>query len=236
MKLRTKLKIMQVLSYVGMAFLIISLTATALVTFHYLHNYLKQKEYQELQSKQCDVHTEEIKLLQEEIEILKEEKAELSKEIEMVYSTVESEIQNHSELKNVLSLSEEDVNLLAKLVKCEAGNDTFESKVAVCVVVLNRINDNRFRQNTVKDVIYAGGQFQPVTDGYFEAAIPTDDCYFAVEYALSLTYTEINDRYGFDEYKGTDLLYFKSTSDVKQWGSNKEYAFTIGKTDFYYAK
>ena len=160
---------------------------------------------------------------------------ELSKQIESIYATVESEIQNHSELKNVLMLSEEDVNLLAKLVKCEAGNDTFESKVTVCVVVLNRINDNRFRQKTVKDVIYAEGQFQPVTDGYFEVATPTDDCYFAVEYALSLTYTEINERYGLDEYKGTDLLYFRAATEEKVW-SNKEYAFTIGKTDFYYAK
>lgn len=225
-----KQKILKMLNYIGCFVLVNGLIITAIFTFRNLHHYLQQKKYQEIQSEQCDVHTQEIKVLQEEISILKEEKAELTKEIEKVYTTIEEEIVNYTEVKNVLLLSDDDVNLLARLVKCEAGNDSFESKVAICVVVINRINSNLFQQNNLRDIIYAEGQFEPIEKGYVETATATDDCYFAVEYALSLTYNEINERYG------TDLLYFRAATDIKEWGSNKEYAFTIGKTDFYYSE
>lgn len=62
------------------------------------------------------------------------------------------------------NISEEDVYLLASLVHAEAGHEPYEGKLAVANVVLNRLNGGYYG-NTVKDVIYARGQFSVVPSG-----------------------------------------------------------------------
>ena len=154
---------------------------------------------------------------------------ELDKNVkELIVLTQEIKAENYkrSELKDVLMLSEDEIELLARLVKCEAGNEPFETKVLVCVVVFNRMYDSNFK-NTLSDVIYSSGQFEPVEKGYIETTIPSVDCYFAVQSALTLTYNEINELYG------TDLMFFRAATQEKTFGVNTEYAFTVGKTDFY---
>ncbi|MGX6445071.1 cell wall hydrolase [Neobacillus sp. K501] len=61
-------------------------------------------------------------------------------------------------------LSESERDLLARLVRAEAQTETFEGKVAVACVVLNRVEHPQF-PDSVKDVIYQDGQFQPVQNG-----------------------------------------------------------------------
>jgi len=53
-----------------------------------------------------------------------------------------------------------DVALLAAIVQMEAGNQSFEGKLAVASVVMNRVRSAAY-PNTVKGVIYAPGQFPP---------------------------------------------------------------------------
>ncbi len=139
---------------------------------------------------------------------------------------IKAENYKRSELKDVLMLSEDEIELLARLVKCEAGNEPFETKVLVCVVVFNRMYDSNFK-NTLSDVIYTPGQFEPVEKGYIDTTTPSVDCYFAVQSALTLTYNEINELYG------TDLMFFRAATEEKTFGVNTAYAFTVGKTDFY---
>lgn len=55
---------------------------------------------------------------------------------------------------------------LALLVCAEAGEQTYEAKVAVASVVLNRVNHPDF-PDSVDDVIYQSGQFGSVQDGNF---------------------------------------------------------------------
>lgn len=147
---------------------------------------------------------------------------------DLIVLTEEIKAENYkrSELKDVLMLSEDEIELLARLVKCEAGNEPFETKVLVCVVVFNRMYDSNFK-NTLSDVIYSSGQFEPVEKGYIETTTPSVDCYFAVQSALTLTYNEINELYG------TDLMFFRAATEEKTFGVNTTYAFTVGKTDFY---
>lgn len=61
----------------------------------------------------------------------------------------------------------DDVKLLATIIYCEAGSSNYQGMLAVGAVVLNRVNSSRFSQNTVYDVIYAPGQFSPVSSGRF---------------------------------------------------------------------
>lgn len=54
--------------------------------------------------------------------------------------------------------------LLACLVYCESGNQSYEGQLAVANVVLNRVASPRF-PNTIKDVIYQANQFGPAGSG-----------------------------------------------------------------------
>ena len=66
--------------------------------------------------------------------------------------------------------SSSDLALLAALIQCEAGGESYEGKLAVGSVVLNRVNSSHF-PNTVAGVIYQGGQFSPVASGRFASVL-----------------------------------------------------------------
>lgn len=211
---------------VGMLF-----TAIVFMTAWYIvvHREKPKEEPLEVVEEHSDVVYDELLAknseLEQNVEMLEEKVEMLSFEIEEMYSIYEVENTKRTELKDVLNLTEDEITLLSKLVKREAGAEPFECKVLVCIVVFNRMYDSNFK-NTLSEVIYEKGQFSPAEDG-LEETIPTDDCYFAVKNALSLTYNEINEIYG------TDLLFFRAATEEKVFGTNTTYAFTVGKTDFY---
>lgn len=53
----------------------------------------------------------------------------------------------------------DDLYLLARLVESEAGNESYETKLMVASVVMNRVADSRF-PNSIREVIYQKGQFE----------------------------------------------------------------------------
>ena len=57
-----------------------------------------------------------------------------------------------------ISVSEDDINLLAALVFCEARGESEDGQKAVVEIVLNRVLDSDFK-NSVYDVIYEKRQF-----------------------------------------------------------------------------
>lgn len=85
-------------------------------------------------------------------------------------NTIESKIEGISVEKG--SFTEHEIDLLARLVRAEAQNEPYQGKIAVACVVLNRLESSQF-PNTMKDVIYAPGQFQPVSNG--EINKPADE-------------------------------------------------------------
>lgn len=70
--------------------------------------------------------------------------------------------------------TEEEVTALAVLIHCEAANQGDAGRLAVGAVVMNRIRDPRFAQNTIMSVIRAPGQFSPVTSGRFDLVLEQD--------------------------------------------------------------
>lgn len=63
-----------------------------------------------------------------------------------------------------------DEALLAALVYCESGNQSYEGMLAVAAVVMNRVRSGAY-PNTVAGVIYASGQFAPALNGKVEAQL-----------------------------------------------------------------
>lgn len=66
----------------------------------------------------------------------------------------------------VTNTSEGDQTLLAALIECEAGGESYEGMLAVGSVVMNRVASSYY-PNTVVGVIYESGQFSPVASGRF---------------------------------------------------------------------
>lgn len=69
-------------------------------------------------------------------------------------------------------LSEEDFNLLCKIVYAEAGNQSVWGQQAVCWVILNRQASKSFPSD-IRSIIYAPGQFDPVRNGSINCSPPT---------------------------------------------------------------
>jgi N-acetylmuramoyl-L-alanine amidase len=83
----------------------------------------------------------------------------------------------------ITKYSKHEIDLLARLVRAEAQTEPFEGKIAVACVVLNRVESSQF-PDTIKEVIYEPGQFQPVSNG--EIHKPADEeSIAAVKEALS---------------------------------------------------
>ena len=72
---------------------------------------------------------------------------------------------------------------LAKIVQAEAGDQPFLTQLAVAAVILNRLRSGQFPHH-VLSVILQPGQFQPVSNGAFFAAIPTPQALQAAQSML----------------------------------------------------
>ncbi|MCH5268080.1 MAG: cell wall hydrolase [Lachnospiraceae bacterium] len=66
--------------------------------------------------------------------------------------------------KTTKKYSKKNIRLMASIINCEAGGESFQGQIAVGIVVMNRVKSKGF-PNTIKGVIYQKGQFSPVRNG-----------------------------------------------------------------------
>ena len=57
-----------------------------------------------------------------------------------------------------------ELRLMASIINCEAGIEPYQGKLAVGIVVMNRVKSSSF-PGSIKSVIYQPGQFSPVRNG-----------------------------------------------------------------------
>ena len=69
-------------------------------------------------------------------------------------------------------VTSQDVELLAALIQCEAGGESYVGQVAVGNVVMNRV-EAAGHPGSIPDVIYAAGQFSPVRNGTLSRTLST---------------------------------------------------------------
>ena len=79
------------------------------------------------------------------------------------------------EQKYVYELSDEDLEVLLRIVEAEAGCEDEDGKLLVANVILNRMENDSF-PNTVKDVVFQQEngvwQFSPIADGrYYQVKV-----------------------------------------------------------------
>lgn len=78
--------------------------------------------------------------------------------------------------------------LLAALVQCEAGSESYEGQLAVASVVMNRVRSSAY-PDSIHGVIYASGQFTPALNGKvnarYESGNISASCLQAAQEAVS---------------------------------------------------
>ena len=120
----------------------------------------------------------------------------------------------------------DDILLIAKVLKCECGSSTFEGKLAVANVIINRAKSDQF-PDTVEEVIYdrryGSVQFSIAYNGKLDKAEPNKECYLAAKCALD----------GADV--ATDCLFFQADYVKDSWmDKNRERAISVGGNTFFY--
>lgn len=79
-----------------------------------------------------------------------------------------------------------DVSILAALVQLEAGGESYEGKLAVASVVMNRVRSGGY-PNSVQGVVYQSGQFPPASGGRMASLVANGagaDCVKAAQQAI----------------------------------------------------
>lgn len=86
-----------------------------------------------------------------------------------------------------MEFSSSDLDMMAAIIECEAGGESYTGKVAVGAVVMNRVRSSLF-PNTIAGVIYQNKQFSPVGSGRFAIVLArgaNESCYEAAREAMS---------------------------------------------------
>lgn len=150
-------------------------------------------------SKEIAKYADEIEELEDSIEAYEKELAERDADIkelqkQLAAEKAQSNLAANSAWRDISEVKFEagDRKLLANLIYCEARGESYDGKVAVGAVVINRVLSERF-PNTVVGVIYAPRQFAPVTStkNSLALALAEDratrypDCYRAADEAMS---------------------------------------------------
>lgn len=84
----------------------------------------------------------------------------------------------------VVPYTDEDYQVLLRIVQAEAGICDDKGKILVANVILNRVRDGEFPDN-ITDVVYQRSQFSPVSDGSINRVKVTAQTIDCVERALN---------------------------------------------------
>ncbi len=108
-------------------------------------------------------------------------------EEELLKLQAEERAKKETEIKkqNGVSYSKEDLKLLACLVHSEAGTQSYEGKLAVANIVLNRVKSSKYG-GSIKSVIYQPGQFSVAKSGSLAKQLSNYDNYSSNSQQLSI--------------------------------------------------
>ncbi len=108
-------------------------------------------------------------------------------EEELLKLQAEERAKKETEIKKQdgVNYSKEDLKLLACLVHSEAGTQSYEGKLAVANIVLNRVKSSKYG-GTIKSVIYQPGQFSVARSGSLAKQLANYDNYSSNSQQLSI--------------------------------------------------
>ena len=137
----------------------------------------------------------------------------------------EEDAEDAEEVCEAITLSQDERQVLLRIVQAEAGTCDEEGKLLVANVILNRVECDEF-PDTVREVVYQKSQFSPVMNGTIDTCKITEETESAVSRALN----------GEDISDGA--LYFmnrkKSASRNVRWFDTRlQFLFKHGEHEFF---
>jgi len=145
-----------------------------------------------------------------------------------IMSDVNVEAPYNPEDENITELTENEVDMIERLVWAEAGTESEEGRNAVRGVILNRLSSDRF-PNSVEDVINQRGQFEPIGKYGSVDAIPVPD--EDLETGKYEFYEYLN--VGEDASGGRTFFLNKNIAKKRGTDFSGEKPLTIGRHTFY---
>ncbi|MFR5601580.1 MAG: cell wall hydrolase [Lachnospiraceae bacterium] len=127
--------------------------------------------------------------------------------------------------ETVIPYTEEDYQVLLKIVQAEAGICDEQGKILVANVIINRVKDEDF-PNTIKQVVYQRSQFSPVSNGRINSVKVTEETVECVNRALQ----------GEDYSQGALYFMYRGASRrsaVSWFDSRLTYLFQHGQHEFF---
>ena len=149
---------------------------------------LVNETHDKVQDYKDEIDKKEQEALELEQEIRKQEleradlQEQLQKEIEISRKAAASAIRDFSDI----TFNASDLDMMAAIIECEAGGESYTGKVAVGAVVMNRVRSSLF-PDSVAGVIYQNRQFSPVGSGRFAIVLARGanaSCYEAAQEAM----------------------------------------------------
>lgn len=100
----------------------------------------------------------------------------------IAYQKKHNKKEKQKQKKKKRTYTETELYMMSHLIMGEAGAESWEFKIHVGSVVLNRVKDSRF-PNDIGNVIFQKGQFACTWDGNYDK-YPTEECVKAAKYLL----------------------------------------------------
>lgn len=138
----------------------------------------------------------------------------------LAYKSIVNEYENIIDPPETIydCFSENELDLLFRVVQAEIGDEyTFDQKVNVASVILNRVKHKRFPETLLE--VLSADQFATISNGRYKEVDVSENTILACEYAYSIE----------DTTKG--CLFFDSNNKLKY-----EYVFNDGAHNFYTLK
>ena len=162
--------------------------ATASEDEFFAEEEVQQDETAALQAEASEAVQNEIEEVQTAEEAARLEAEAQAKAAAEEAARLEAEAQQAALAAQTAAISAEELKLLANIIYCEAGSESYVGKVAVGNVIMNRVK-SASQPNTITEVVYAKGQFSPVRNGSLQRALSSDKadaaCYQAAIEALA---------------------------------------------------
>ena len=137
-----------------------------------------------------------------------------------------------------INISEEEYVLLASIISCEAGGESYEGKLGVGYVIMNRVRSHKYANN-ITGVVYQPGQFSPVASGRLAAVLARemDPALRGKAYGMEACYRAAKEVLTGTSNVG-ESLYFRTHKPVPQLEENLKAAgipyYIIGAHIFYH--
>lgn len=128
--------------------------------------------------------------------------------------------QTETKISSTYTENYEDLYLLAQIIHAEAKGEPYEGKLAVGNVIHNRVKSKQF-PNSIRDVIFQKGQFQPVMNG----SIYNEPSEESIRAARESYHTNII---------GSALYFYNPTLSTDTWITTRKTIKRIGSHVFAY--